>query len=110
MKYNGSQYNNMGTNTFNTYTGNYYTTRISTNPPSITKLSNIINDMQLQQYESATLNITYGSHPIIFLRGNWSFTHYEYNAGGGIGIVSINMYYTTFGDECFPDKIIIIDK
>lgn len=105
MKYTGSQYNNMGTDTFNTYTGNYYTTRLSTNPPSVTKLSNIINDMQLQQYESATLNITYGTHPIIFLKGNWSFTHYEYNAGGGIGIVSINMYYTTFGDECFPDKI-----
>lgn len=77
----------------------------------LTKFSNLLSSIGMATYESVELNITYGTHPIIFIRGSWEyyFSHQSYHDQGGTVHYYYNYYWQSIDDTAFPDKI-KIDK
>lgn len=49
--------------------------------PRITSLSRVIQSLNLGNYNSLDISITYGSMPIIFYNGSWTFTNIEREDG-----------------------------
>lgn len=68
--------------------------------PMITSLATVFNDMGLGAYQSATMTITYGSMPVMFYHGNWTFTDVDREDGYSQYIYSAEMN----NDNTMPDK------
>ena len=111
IEYNGTAYNNMGINYDEdtlSKTVNICLTDGGTNSRTtyITKLNNIFSTLDLSIYDSLDLNISYGTHPIIFTKGDWEYTS---NSGGVSGIPPYRnifyYYYKEINDSNFPNRV-----
>lgn len=112
LQYTGTQFNNMGeTVTFNAI-GKSANICLSEGDAGdstyyLTKFTNILNAININDYNDLELDITYGTHPIIFIRGAWEYYHSHQTASdqGGTVHYYYNYYWQSIDDTAFPDKI-----
>lgn len=116
LQYTGSQFNNLGDPvTFNAInkTANIMLSNgeVGNTTYYLTKFTNILNSINMETYNSVELDIYYGTHPIIFIRGSWEYyySHQTYTEQGGTVHYYYNYYWQSIDDTAFPDKI-KIDK
>lgn len=116
LQYTGTQFSNMGDSvTFNAInkTANIILSNgeLADTTYYLTKFRNFLNDIGMSTYESVDLSITYGTHPLIFIRGSWDyyFSHQTYHDQGGTVHYYYNYYWQSIDDSAFPDRI-TVDK
>ena len=115
MRYTGTQYNNLGTSTLIEDISKYANLCLKNgdnehDAPALkaTKLSNILEAIGLANYDSLDLQLTYGTHPVIFIQGDWEY-YAKMSAvisGGSIPITIFeHFYWKEFDDNAFPDRL-----
>lgn len=112
LNYTGTQYNNLGT-TFSITSINKNAKMCLTSHESNnfttynTKLTNILDAIGMSNYDSIDVSLTYGTHPVIFLKGNWEFYNRDlsYHDQGGTVHYYYNYYWNTIDDNAFPDHM-----
>lgn len=112
MQYTGTQYNNLGSgveiDAINKTANICLTSGGSGNFTTYnTKLTNILNSMNLSSYDSIDVNLTYGTHPVIFTQGNWEYYTKEssYHDQGGTVYSYTTYYWKQIDDNAFPDRM-----
>lgn len=83
-------------------------TEVNREIPYVTSLDKILNT-NYGDYSKIVVNVNYGTHPIFFYLGKWTYSTYdtviEDPQHGISNTYTYNNYYITVGDETLPDRL-----